>query len=147
MKVGLQILKLFLCAATCSMLAACAGVRCQVLAPQVNQPVSMTPAVFDASGNVIMAGPTNVVFHFRLKRRNWAMFWTLIPLSSKVVDFSADLNSLLVKHQGDAVVNLIVKTQGDWWWYFASLVPIIPDYQWVVIEGDIARFPKGAGPK
>ena len=143
MKLGLQIMKLILGVAVCATFAACAGVRCQVIAPQVVQPVSMTPAVLDPSGNILTAGAANIVSHFRFRLSNWAMFWSLIPLSSKVVDLSGELNGLLAQHQGDAVVNLTVLTQGDWWWYFTSILPIIPDYQWIVIEGDIARFPKG----
>lgn len=147
MKLGLQIVKFVLGVAVSAMLVACAGVRCRVIAPQVNQPVSMTPAVFNASGNIVTAGPPNIVTHFRFKRCNWAVFWTLIPLSSKIVDLSGELNNLLAQYQGDAVVNLTVMTQGDWWWYFTSLMPVIPDYQWIVVEGDIARFPKGEAPK
>ena len=69
------------------------------------------------------------------------MLWKAVPLNSKDWDVSDQLNNKLAAASGNAVINLTVHATGSNFldWYFASLVPLIPSYVTVSVEGDIAK--------
>ena len=121
----------------------CAGSRCQISARTVHQPVSYTPCVFDATGQICEAKPNEVVQHIKLSRTNWSMFWRGMPLSSTNWDISEEINSQLKAASGNAVVNVKVKASGSDFldWYLATLLPIIPSYVHVSLDADIVRIP------
>jgi hypothetical protein len=123
-----------------SLCLSCAGVKCSVKADQIAYPISYTPCVYDATGAVVRAGPQQVVGHFRLKKTFWAMMWRSVSLTEPTWDISADLAREIASAKGNAVVNMTIVSQGDWWWYVTPLMPVLPDYHTVVIEGDVARF-------
>jgi len=120
--------------------ASCAGVKCAVKADQIPQPVSFTPCVYDAKGEVLHVSPQQVVRHFKHEKWFWAMMWRSCSLTTPEWDLSDALSKEIAEVQGQAVVNMTVNFRSDWLWYVTALVPIIPDYQVVVVEGDIARF-------
>ena len=74
------------------------------------------------------------------------MFWTGIPLNNKVWDLSKEIEEELQKTPGNAVVNVTVRARGcDFLhWYIACLVPIIPSYVHVTVEGDIVQMSTSA---
>ncbi len=124
------------------LLCGCAGSRCRVAARSVQPPVSCTSAVMDSSGHVRKVRPGEVAGHFSVTKSNWSMFWTALPLSQREWDLSPELNAKLLQFSGNAVVNLTVRATGSDFldWYFASLVPILPSYITVTVEGDVARI-------
>ena len=122
-------------------LVSCAGVRCKVTASRIDQPVSFTPCVYNATGAVIRAQADSFRKHFRIKKLCWAMLWRTVNLTDNNWDLSAELERILAEEKGNAIVNLTVYSQGDLLWYFSSLLPIIPDYHWLVVEGDVAALP------
>ena len=128
----------------CVLLTGCAGARCRVTATNIDQPVSFSPCVFDSNGKVITAGEGDTLKHFKLKKKSWAILWRCISISNRSWDISDPLKNEISKANGDAVVNLTVASTSDWWWYFSALIPIIPDYHSVVVEGDVVRF-SGSG--
>ncbi len=127
-------------------LCGCAGGKVRVVTRSVQTPVSYTPCVFDSSGRIRRAHTNEVVKHFEISKANWSMLWTALPLNAREWDISPALNAQLQQASGNAVVNLTVQARGcDFLhWYIASLVPIIPSYVAVKIEGDVVRIPEHA---
>ncbi|MGA2137547.1 MAG: hypothetical protein ABSH14_01670 [Verrucomicrobiia bacterium] len=70
------------------------------------------------------------------------MFYKLAPLGAKEWDISQELNAKIQQAGGNAAVNVTVHAEGANMlvWYFAALVPIIPSYVDVTVQGDIVRF-------
>lgn len=130
---------IILCAAS---LCGCAGARCRVTAHSVREPVSCTPCVFDASGKICTARAGEIVRHIKFSRYNWSILWTGIPLNKRNWDISPELNRDLQQTPGNAVVNVTVRAQGCnfLYWYFAALVPILPSYEKVTVQGDIVNI-------
>lgn len=122
------------------MSASCAGVKCSMKAERIDQPISFTPCVYGATGNVVRVAEEEVVTHFKIKKRFWAMLWRNVALTQNEWDISDDLSREISAAHGDAVVNLTVLSQGDWWWYFSSLLPILPDSHVILVEGDVVRL-------
>ncbi len=129
----------------CVILSGCAGGMCHVTAHSVPQPVSCTPCVFDASGHIVRATPQEVVRHVSLSRNNWTLFWMSVHLNNQNWDISTNLNELLEATPGNAVVNVTVAgTPCDFiHGFFAALIPVIPSYNRVKVEGDIVQIPQG----
>lgn len=124
-----------------TLLTGCAGGRCLVTARTIQPPVSFTSCVLDSDGEVRCAQQNEVVRHFVLTKQNWSMFYTLLPLGQKEWDISQELNAKIQESAGNAAVNVTVQARGQpLLWYFGALVPIIPAYVDVKVEGDIARF-------
>ena len=125
-----------------AMLYGCAGGHCRVSSPGVVQPVSCTSCVFDAAGRIRTAGSQEVVRHVELSKSNWTMLWTGIPLSKRDWDISPELNAKLQETPGNAVVNVTVRAEGCNFlhWYLAALVPVIPSYVNVKVDGDIVQM-------
>ncbi|MCX5698765.1 MAG: hypothetical protein NTX01_03620 [Candidatus Omnitrophica bacterium] len=122
------------------MLTSCAGVKCSINADRVDHPVSFTPCVYGAAGNVMRVSKQDTLKHFKIYKRCWAMLWRSVNITNNNWDISDKLTREMSSVNGDAIVNMTVLSQGDWWWYFSSLLPIIPDYHTIVIEGDVVRL-------
>jgi|ERR1700722_11741080 hypothetical protein len=118
------------------------GSRCSVTAHSVAQPVSCTPYVYDASGKIVEAQPQDLVRHVMLKKTSWSM-WFFIPLNSRNWDVSKELNTMLQKTPGNAMVNVTVTVQScdGFQNYLATYLPLIPCYVHVVVQGDIVKIP------
>lgn len=134
-----------LLAAACGMTftgCVAAGGKCQVMARSVPQPVSCTPYVYDGSGNVVKTTPQEVIRHVTYSKYLWAMFWTRVPLNDVNWDISTNLNQMLQKTSGDAVVNVTVTAAGcDPFDTFLSIfLPVVPSYGRVTVQGDIVRI-------
>jgi hypothetical protein len=128
-------------------LASCAGVKCSVKAPRVDQPVSFTPCVFDTKGVVFHASEKDTLKHFVIRKHCWAMLWRLVNLTHNDLDLSDALSQEITGAGGDAIVNLTVHSQGDCLWFFTWPVPIIPSYHLILVEGDVVRLPREASGK
>ena len=129
----------------CAMLlTGCAGGICKVTANSVAQPVSCTARVFDASGRIVEAQPNQVVQHVTMDRSKWTVLWEILPLNGRKWDISNELNAMLKKTPGNAVVNLTVTAQGcnPVQQIFAVFLPVIPCYVHVVVHGDIVQIPQ-----
>lgn len=123
--------------------SSCAGVKSTVMAPKITEPVSYTGCVFDKEGRILHANEQTIVKSFMLKKSFWAMFYRQISLTNPKWDISEDLKKQIDEVDGNAIVNLRVKLVGNYgYWYLSALVPIIPDVQKVIVEGDVARFPE-----
>jgi len=122
------------------LLCGCAGARCRITARTVESPVSCTGCVFDPQGRPHQTRPDELVSHFTLAKAHYAMLWTAVPLNSKEWDLSEELNSKIRAASGNAVVNVTIHATGGEW-YFTPLIPILPDYVSMKVEGDIARIP------
>lgn len=123
--------------------SSCAGVKSTVMAPKINEPVSYTRSVFDKEGSILHANEQIIVKSFTLKKSFWAMFYRQISLTNPKWDISQELKKQIDEAKGNAIVNLRIKLVGNYgYWYLSSLVPIIPDVQKVIVEGDVARFPE-----
>jgi len=124
------------------LLCSCAGSRCRVTALSVEQPVSCTACVLDSAGRIRAAKPNEVVSHFVLSRHQWSMLYRAVPLSQKEWDISPELKAKLEESSGNAIVNVRVSATGCdmLHWYLAALVPILPSYINMKVEGDVVRI-------
>jgi hypothetical protein len=120
----------------------CAGAKCTVQATQVTQPVSYTSCVLNKEGRIIKVNEQQIVKHFKIQKEFWTMLYKLVKLTDKDWDISEELKKQLAESNGNAIVNVTVSLTGHAYWYFSALIPIIPSYQTVVIEGDIAKIPE-----
>ena len=137
-----MIMKSACIALPCLIFVSCAGVKCNVTAARIDQPVSFTPYVYGITGAVIRVSKQDTLKHFRIKKMFWAMLWRNINLTDNNWDLSDDLNREIAKVNGDAIANMTVLAKEDFLWYLASIVPIIPDFQTIVVEGDVVRLPE-----
>jgi len=128
----------------CLLCASCAGVRCNVTASDIDQPVSFTSCVYDGNTRIVTAQKKDVLNHFTIKKRCWAVLWGTINLTRRNWDVSELLGNEITAVRGDAIVDLTIEVQGDWYWWLSSIIPIIPDYQNVIIEGGVIRLPAEA---
>ena len=93
----------------------------------------------DSAGRPHQVRPNEIVSHFKLAKTSTSMLWTIVPLSGREWDLSPELNSKIQAASGNAVVNVTVHATGGEW-YITPLIPIIPDYVSMTVEGDIARI-------
>jgi hypothetical protein len=141
----MKALNYLLPAITCMIvLTGCAGARCHVTANSVPQPVSCTSCVFDASGKIVKTTSREVVRHITLSKYNWTMLWMSVSLNGRNWDISTNLNEMLQKTPGDAVVNVTVTAESCDLFdgFVAGLIPVIPSYSRVTVQGDIVRIPQ-----
>lgn len=117
--------------------SSCTMVNCRIEAENVEKPLSYTPCVYDSKGRVIECSEKNIIEHFKTKKRVWAILWGTVNFSGKEWDISEEMENKILKADGDAIVNMTVDSQSDWWWYISSFIPIMPNYNLIVIEGDI----------
>ncbi|MFH0975323.1 MAG: hypothetical protein V1874_06035 [Spirochaetota bacterium] len=61
-------------------------------------------------------------------------------MGSDNYDLSEDLIKEMKNANGNAIVNLTIKAYNDWLWLLTSLIPILPNYVYVEIEGDVVRL-------
>jgi len=140
MTISRMILNVICVAGIAVMSTSCAGVKCSMKAESIDQPISFTPCVYGATGNVICVTEQDTLKHFRIKKRFWAMLWRNVNLTQNAWDISEDLTREISAVNGDAVVNMTVLSRGDWWWYLSSLLPILPNSHTIVVEGDVVRL-------
>jgi hypothetical protein len=128
------------------LLCGCAGSRCQLAVHSVNAPISCTPCVLNASGQIHQVRPNEIVKHFELTKSNWSMLWTIVPLNHRQWDPSPEINAKLQAAGGNAVANVTVHAAGSDFldWYIAALVGVLPSYVTVTVQGDIVRIPDAA---
>ena len=122
----------------------CAGVKCSLKADSMAQPVSFTPCVYGRTGKIVRTSEQDVLKHFKIKKRLWAMLWRTVNLTQNNWDLSNELAGEISSVKGDAVVNLTVRSISGWWWYASSNIPILPDFLTIVVEGDVVRMPPEA---
>jgi hypothetical protein len=41
---------------------------------------------------------------------------------------------------GDAIVNLRIKANSDWQWYVSQIIPMLPDYIAVRVDGEAVKI-------
>lgn len=121
--------------------ASCASVRYSIDAPSVPQPVSMTPYLLNAAGEVVSATDHAKTQHFKLKRRCWAMLFGWVNLTDNHWDLSQDLSSQLANSGGTAIVNLTLDTCKNPLWLASVVMPLIPNFQTIEVEGDVVLPP------
>ena len=123
------------------LLAGCAGGKCCVTAQELHQPASLTSALFDSAGNVVIPDENQKVGHFSFQWRNWSMGWKQIRLSPPSRDISEQLAGEIDARNGNGIVNLKVAVTSDGHGILASALPLIPGYITVSVEGDVVNVP------
>jgi len=123
-----------------SLVSGCAGGHCRITHKADDYPVSLSKAVFDQNGTVVIPEDDELIADFSIAWKNWTILWTLVSLSDTEQDLSEDIRQVVEEHGGNAVVNLKVEATEDWFWYLSSLVPIFPTFIDIEVSGDIARI-------
>jgi len=112
-------------------------------ADQSRYAVSTSPVVYTSDGSVLLPEDQLLVKHFKRSYSRWNIFWSIISFSSYEKDLSEDLNRIVDKASGRAVVNLQVRSTFHPWTGllspFAFWLPFVPSAHLVVVEGDIIQ--------
>lgn len=123
----------------------CAGVGSEVYASSAKYPVSLSPAVPDDSGHVLLEG-RELEKVGTLSETYWR--WSILYDSIEgEVDVSEDVNRAVQEHGGEAVVNLSVTSTECFldWFVVLTWLPFWPTCAVVSVEGDVVR--RSAAPK
>ena len=124
------------------LLPACASVQeSKVVVRSLSAPASLSRAVFDRMGNVVVTSTEDRVGQVHLEWRSWSMLWNLVPLTPTERDVSADLEAAIRKHGGNAVVNLRVTGRDHWYSFLTAFLPIVPGYVSVEVDADVVNVP------
>ena len=107
-------------------------------AKELHYPVSLSPAIVDASGAPYTPKGDEILGHFEHSWTHWAMFWGLANLSGPL-DLDALLSSEILNLAGNGVVNLTVETTFGPGYMLLAILPIIPETVRVRVEGDVVR--------
>ena len=118
----------------------CAGGRGSIRFENLDYPVSLSQALFDSNGNVVIPDESQRVGRFESEWNHWTILWTLVPLSSKERYITPELWTAIDKAGGNAVVNLKVYVSEHPLWVLTSLLPIIPTQAGVRVEADIVKI-------
>lgn len=124
----------------------CAGARMNIVAPTAEVPVSLSRGVRDAEGSLVPAERRKIVGHIEVKRKAWALVWSLVSLTPER-DISDAVNEQVKRVNGDAVINLRIGAAqcSSNFAVFLDALPIWPGCANVTITGDIIQV-AGAAP-
>ena len=120
----------------------CAGARARVVATSAVFPVSMSPAVRDTDGHILMEKNLVKVGDFTLRFTSVSMLWQLIPLSRMKHDISLEVDKQVKAVNGEAVVNLSLHVRNNGWNTWNALIVgwgVFPGYAKFEVTGDIVR--------
>ena len=129
-------------------LASCAIVPAHVrTVGDLRGPVSLSATVYDADGSPLRVGSgLEVVKHFTRGMMVWSALFGSVELTGQV-DVAAIANAEMAENGGDAIVNLVVRTQTfDVTAYACAFLPVLPCSVVVWIEGDVVRASTSAAP-
>jgi len=122
--------------------AGCVGGKAHLRADHLSHPVSLSRSYVGSEGSVIGPDRQEVVAPFTFVVRRWSLFWTLLPLSSRVVDLSDLLEERIRAAGGEAVVDLTLKVFEDPLSVLTLFVPVVPSRVSVHVAGDVVRRKK-----
>lgn len=107
---------------------------------EANGPVSLTGTVYSPDGEPLRVGSgLEVVGHFDRSRRVWSLLFGAISLSGDI-DMGKIANEEMDTHDGHGLVNVAIESSSNGALkYLGTLLPIIPMYVSMRIEGDVVR--------
>ena len=123
------------------MFSGCGGSRAKYKFSKSVHPISMSSSLLDENGkNVSEKNGLTVISSFEFTRREWTIFWTLIPLTrSSWID--KKINEEVQQKNGKGVINLEMHSDLCAFNVFPlfSVLPIMPGCIKTTFNGDIVR--------
>ena len=145
MKTAFKALCAVACMAILMTVAGCTGGKMVIKADKVNFPVSMTTGVYDKDFKLLSMNNYTIVHSFTFTKHRWSICNTWIPLSANP-NISEDLNNLVTKNGGDAIVNLKFATTENIFQVCSNGLIIsgfiMPGTVDVEISGDVVKLDK-----
>ncbi len=126
------------------LLSSCAGSKGNVRFDSLKYPVSMSPVLFDESGKpAYFERQLTSLGQYEEERVIWGMFWTALSFNGEQ-DFSDSMNEKVTQLQGDAIVNVRIRTNGCSLNYIplVNILPIWPGCTVIKIKGDVVKYAK-----
>ncbi|AKV01593.1 hypothetical protein AKJ09_08256 [Labilithrix luteola] len=125
----------------------CAGARTTVVADTAQYPISLSRAVRDADGTLVASGRATPVARLEFETTVWGLLYSSVKLNPRT-DISEAVNEQMAAVNGDAVVNVHVKTGrcATEFFPFLNLLPIWPGCTKVRVEGDIIKVQRDSAP-
>jgi hypothetical protein len=122
-------------------LLGCSGGSMLITASNTSYPVSASSVVFSENGSVIIPQEQTILEHFNISFTRWSILWTIVGFSSYEKDISIELDKIIAKKKGSAIVNLSVRPNENplsmIFSTITTLVPVFPTGHTVYIEGDV----------
>ena len=122
-----------LCTLSCA-----TGAETRLFAPQSPVPISLSQSIVDERGSVYRPRPDEIVGHFKRSWRSWDWFYGLVSINADV-DLTRLVAAEVEKRNGDAVINLRVRSNYAKTWYVTAVLVVLPDSVGVTVEGDVIR--------
>lgn len=118
----------------------CAGGHARLSFDQAAYPVSLSPTVPDADGQILAPERFEVVGQLSVQTKAWAILYSAVPLQGKR-DVSGDINTQIAAQGGEGIVNLRIvskqcKINHAW---VINALPFWPGCSDVTLTGDIVR--------
>lgn len=116
----------------------CMSVKSELLAQNLEYPVSMTNSIVNSRGQHI---DYKILDKFKIKHRNWFWMGGLVNLSDRQWDASEDLNNLVKENNGDAITSLQVSVSDPFLGFISPpLYLIFPGATKIILEGYVVEY-------
>lgn len=134
-----------LCLIACA--AGCSGGYGRLRFDGMRYPVSLSPTVPDAGGQILPPERLEVVGRVDVHTRAWSIAYSAIPLQA-TRDVSKPMNAQIAAAHGEAVINLRIvskqcKVNHVW---VLNAIPLWPGCSDVTLTGDIIRATEAVSP-
>ena len=123
--------------------AGCSGSRGYLKFEKLEYPVSMSSRIYDQQGRILSGGKDLAIVKkkFFIERTYWGIFYSLIPLTGPGKEIGDDLNEIIRRYRGNALVNVRISSRSCYLNYFIplSILPFWPGCSVISISGDVAK--------
>lgn len=118
----------------------CARTTGIIHAANLRHKVSLSKALFDQRGRVVIPTEDQIVEHFTMSVAFVSFFFGVLEIGGGARDLSAALDKKIENASGDAIINLTFYSSFDLVSLLMGTVPVLPTYALVTISGDIVRL-------
>ncbi len=119
-------------------LSCATGAETRLRAAESPIPISLSQSIVDEQGVIYRPRPEEIVGHFKRSWRSWDWFYGLVSINGDV-NLAKLVAAEVKKRDGDAVINLRVRSNYAKTWYVTSVLVLLPDSVGVTVEGDVIR--------
>ncbi len=136
-------------------LQGCSAAKLTLTAQNNSFPISFSEGIFGYNNELILRENYEIVHHFKMEKSHFTWnAWNALQDKPKRVDLSNEFDELLSSYNGEAIVNLRIKTEDNLGVGIVSLLTsfptlglLAPHYLETSIEGDVIRLTSTMTPR